>query len=34
MAKIPGIIGDKPAESVDVLEAQSEIWLNVFAIWD
>ena len=29
-----GIIGDKPAEIVDVLDAQSQISFKVFAIWE
>jgi hypothetical protein len=29
-----GVIGDKPAEIVDVLDAQSQISFKVFAIWE
>ena len=29
-----GIIGDKPAEIVDVLDAQSQISFKVFAVWE
>jgi hypothetical protein len=29
-----GVVGDRPAEIVDVLDAQSQVSFKVFAIWE
>ncbi len=29
-----GVVGDKPAEIVDVLDEQSQVSFKVFSIWD